>query len=587
MRLEARLMRARVLARSSGLPVAGLLLAMAALAMASALGDSATFDETAHLAAGLSYLERGDFRLNPEHPPLVKVWAALPLALRGADGIDYASRAWREGNGWVVGFEMLNGPLASDRRRSPLDRLGPARAAVVLLGVLHGLLVYLWARELRGRGAGLLALALFAFCPTVLAHTRLVTTDLAASLGLFLVLWCFWRFSRRPGLPRLAALTGAAGLAVTLKHSLLLVFPLLACLGAVWVLRPRSSPATDPDAACPTRAGKLAWLSAALAGALLTGWVCLWAVYGFRYEMAREPDFTPDWSWLRPDSPTVAAAVEVAREHRLLPEAYLYGFCFILRFEHRLTFLNGRIYVGGDWLYFPEAFFLKTTPGLLAMLPFALLCLARGRASPDFDLLFVGGPALAYFGWAMTLSLNIGHRHLLPVYPLAYVLVAAGIAAVWDTPLLRRSAVVLLAAHIGSGLAAFPGYLSYFNRLAGGPAEGWRFLVDSNIDWGQDLPRLKAWMDARGVDRVHLAYWGTGDPRAYGIDYRKLAFFHDYRTSEPASAPGAGDHVAVSVTLLQGLGAPSQEMARFLRRLRDQLTPVGRAGDSILIYQLP
>jgi hypothetical protein len=178
---------------------------------------------------------------------------------------------------------------------------------------------------------------------------------------------------------------------------------------------------------------------------------------------------------------------------------------------------------------------------------------------------------------------NIGHRYLAPVYPILFMAAGLSIRAL-DTRGWRATAVAgLLTAHGVSSFVSFPGYLSYFNFLAGGSSGGWRYLVDSNVDWGQDLRRLKAWMDRSGVAEVHLAYFGTGDPRAYGIKFRKLQVL-DWRVDEEFLKPEQGAYVAVSATLLQGLHVRS-DISQYLRMLRLRRQPVARVGDSIFIYR--
>ena len=178
--------------------------------------DSVTFDETAHLAAGVSYLERGDFRLNPEHPPLGKLIAAAPLVLIDRGGGDYTSPAWTgrpfserdatrtRASEWAFGFELLNGGRGGAPARDPETRLTPARCAILGLGVLLALVVYAWARALFGKPAGLLGLAMAVTCPTLLAHARLVTTDLPAALGFTATSWLVWRWLKAASLRRAA-----------------------------------------------------------------------------------------------------------------------------------------------------------------------------------------------------------------------------------------------------------------------------------------------------------------------------------------------------------------------------------------------
>src|SRR5258706_10820927 len=249
-------------------------------------GESATFDETSHVFAGVSYLETGDFRLNPEHPPLVKLIAAAPLALLHRGGGDYGSPLWTgrpvgEGDPhrshayqWGLGFEFLNGPHDSAPRRDPAVRLTPARCAILALGALLALVVYAWARELIDPPAGLLALALAVTSPTLMAHARLVTTDLPAALGFTATAWLAWRWLVWPSWPRAACAGAALGAAALIKFSCALLAPLVVVLAALAVATGRLT---------VKRAAAGIGLIAAIA------YVSLWAGYGFRFAASRDP----------------------------------------------------------------------------------------------------------------------------------------------------------------------------------------------------------------------------------------------------------------------------------------------------------
>jgi hypothetical protein len=200
------------------------------------------------------------------------------------------------------------------------------------------------------------------------------------------------------------------------------------------------------------------------------------------------------------------------------------------------------------------------------------------------DLILVVAFAV-YMGVAVGFGLNIGHRHLAVLYPLLFVF----LGSLWNRMRGLDWRPACLAAILGShalsaGLTT-PQYLPYYNVLAGGSSQGWKYLVDSNIDWGQDLIRLREWLTRNNVPTVYLAYFGSADPRAYGISYRKVSL--SMQTDESSHDPQSGDTVAVSVTLLQGLHPGSRSEAELYRFLRTRLEPVGRAGASIFIYRIP
>jgi hypothetical protein len=535
----------------------------------------------------------------------------------------------------MFGFELINGPAADPARKDPREVLVPARSMMLAAGALLGLLVYAWAREVWGPAGGLVALFFHALSPTVLAHARLVTTDTFSAIGWAATLFALWRFTRRPSWPRAAVLGLALGLAILSKFSSVILAPVVGLLGLLWAFGP-----WDGDR--PPRR-KLLLAAGAAAGAAAIAYALLWACYGLRYRGSPEPDYEIDWAYLRlPDGPW-KSLVDAARGWRLAPEAGLYGIAALPGGTKRRAFLDGKLSQDGWWYFLPAAFAYKTPPALVLAAGWAAaagLWRTRGRSFAGWCL---AAPALVYAGMSMWSRMSIGHRHLLPIEPI--LLVAAGGLAgpLAGRGLGRLAAAGLLAGYAVSFAAATPGYLSYFNVVAGGSSNGWRHLVDSSLDWGQDLYRLGSWQEENGVSPVHLAYFGTADPKAVGLAYRKVYMLPDFYPGEPSEAPPPGSHLAVSATILQGpytprdalfaqaigrlrpelrgaveewsriAGTPSagppglaawlvargllteEERRRvdarllhgWLESIRDTQEPVGRAGDSILIYRIP
>ncbi|MCP3980071.1 MAG: hypothetical protein GY716_12265 [bacterium] len=535
-----------MLARHRTSIVAGLLAVFLVAGAFSLTRDSATFDETAHLPAGLSYLDRHDFRMNPEHPPLSKAWAALPLWIAGSAGPDYSSPAWNGSSQWAFGYETLNGPLGRPERRDPMRLLVPARIAVLLAGAALGLLLWHWSSSAWGVGAGLLTLFLYCLSPTILAHSRLVTTDLPIAIGFSAALFSSWRFCRSPSPARLIVLSLALALAMLIKFSAFLLLPALAIVGGAWVLGARGNRSEL------RRRVRWAALAIPVSGAIV--YSALWAGYGFRFSAAADPGHSLDWSVVTRHEGPAGAAIDIALEKRLLPEGYLYGLAYFLGgAERRVAFLNGEQSLTGWWSYFPEAFLIKTAPALLILIGWAGFDALRARRRPGFDALVPLVGIGVYTAASIAANLNIGHRHLVPLYPLIFVLVGNVANRVGGSRAAGRLLGVILLSYAASFAVATPRYLSYFNLSVGGPGAGWRYLADSNVDWGQDLIRLRGWMRGNGVQHVHLAYFGTADPAAYGIRFRKVVRVHDFHPERPATRPGPGDVLAVSTNLLQGV----------------------------------
>jgi hypothetical protein len=511
--------------------------------------------------------------VDPEHPPLLRLWAALPLVVAGQPPPDTAAidrstpEEWTSGRLFAYSHDVLYADPYADRR------LYAARAMVVAIGVLLGVLLFLWARDWLGFGAACAAAAMYVVEPNLLAHATLVTTDLAVAAAMFAAIYFLWRLHRFGGAANTAAFVLTFAAALVTKFSALELIPIAAVLLAVMAF-----------------SGSLRWRDAAAIAAMLAvaTLTTIWAVYGFRYA----PSAAADWLYHAHDDPIVlqrlprpAAVVRWIDAHHLLPNAYSEGLLLSqAKAQVREAFLMGEISQTGWWYYFPIAFLLKTPVALLlaSALGGAIL-IVRRRILGVADVAFVAVPVMVIAGVAIATPLNIGLRHLLPLYP--FVILAAAAAARELLPRREgRAALALLAilwlAEFGR---VYPHTLAFFNVFAGGPANGDRFLVDSNIDWGQDLKPLKRWMDASGVERIGLAYFGTADASYYDINYAPLpgsGFFAD-TPSAPLTFPG---HVAVSVTLLHGVYLDDR-LREFYAPLR-QMTPIARIGYSINVYRV-
>ena len=554
------------------------------LAVTSMRTKSATFDEAAHLPAGYTYLALRDHRLNPEHPPLIKVLAAAPLLLLDVQ-LRPDDEAWRLRRQWEFGRRFLY-------RWNDADRLlFWGRLPIVALGALLGAAVFFRARRDWGLPAAALALFLCALSPDVLAHGQIVTTDVGAALFMFLSVVAFERLVDRATPGRLLAAGLAAGAAIASKFSMLVLAPILGALGLVAVL------SADPIRRAWTRDGtrdvvgrgrRAAHALLLLAGIAAVALIVLWASYGFASPLSPDPavESSFDWGRVRGQGGVVDTLMGAARRLHALPEAYAFGFLrFFRHSEARPTFLLGRLSDRGFWYYFPVTFALKTPLALIALLVLSLLTRRHHPASRRSEL-FLWMPVVLYFVLACTLGLNIGHRHLLPIYPFLFVIAGrcAAHAVVRVPAILSAAAVLLLTGWYGVSVArVHPHYLAYFNELAGGPEGGYRYLVDSNLDWGQDLKGLKSWMDAHGVARVKLSYFGTADPEYHRIACDLLPGQMLPPPREVTREIAPGEVVAVSATNLQGVYLQPGDRP-LMERLKAQ-APVATIGHSIRIYR--
>jgi hypothetical protein len=614
------------------------LLTLFAQMVLSAPRKSPTIDEPNHLTRGYAYLETGDLRLSRDegHPPLYNLLCALPLALMPDLYLPTHLPSWQIGFRNAFAVDFLFGTRLVGEEQLPLEQvffLG--RLPVMWTTLLLSALVARWAGEEYGRWGSIVALFLCAFDPNLIAHGRLVTTDVGVTFAFLLSVYLFWRYVRQPSAQGLVLSGLALGFAQGTKFSALLLIPMLGLLGLIECLHPRSrlrwtarlsSKRHSPEAVqsgsrrTSTPGGRLSGLlalGASMVAMLLLCGVVLWASYGFQMGPLVIPSGTlrlPERWASKLASVPVPAPIYVEGLLKTLAHASEVG---------HPTFLMGDRSDRGWWFYFPVAFALKTPlPTLLVLLGAGVsLVWARFRRD-EWPLVLVPG---IYFALSMGSELNLGYRHLLPILPFLWVFagrlgalpcvstgkVFGAESAIGmrlrqggeDTTRSRaglRSWLPWGVLVTGVGLAAWlvvgnlwiaPHYLTFFNLLAGGPREGWRYLVDSNLDWGQELWGLDAYLEKARPERLHLSWFGCTYPHLYGrdLDYRLLPSHFSYpypgnaaRSSYNPLYPEPGLYV-VGATNLNGVGLAAGDV---FKRFRD-IEPIDRIGHSLLVYEVP
>jgi hypothetical protein len=563
-----------------------------ALAAAGLWNNSPTSDEPVHLAAGFTHLQLRDFRMNPEHPPLVKMLAAAPLFFLDirrppAFGPAWRSMAGEPGNQWTLARMWLWGRDAAGRFINDAQTMfRVARIPILFLGLAIGALIYRWSRELWGAWGAAASTILFAFDPSFIAHTALVTTDVALAGAALATIYFFWK-------DNITGFIFAFALAQTIKFTAVLLLPIVVLL-AVWRFAVR-------------RRGGLR-LAATIAAAGAAAIVAIWLIYGLRFAAAadRAPGFPIaetielwevkariDDLGAGASAQEISAARDSARPgwmksvllfmhaHRLLPEAYLHGLA-VAGMESRLrpALLNGEITRHGYPTYFLWTTLYKTPiPALIALI-WGVMLIVRGGADRALFLLL---PALIFFAVASASGFNIGHRHILQVMPFLYIACGSIGAALerqgrrgLSAAVAATLAVVLSSSMVFAGRPAvmIGRHLSYLNEIAGGPRRGFDRINDSNFDWGQDLRRLAGWLQARGIDEpIDLAFFGPADPASYGIR------FHWASPDRPPHRV-----VAISSAVYVGLFERPGQHDRWQRYLQNS-DLVGRAGYSVLIFR--
>jgi hypothetical protein len=616
-------------------PVVLLLVCHVALGVSAISRKSLTFDEGLHLTGGTSYWAANDYRLHPENGNWSQRWSSLPLTLCDYQFPPLEGHNWQTSNLWEVSDQFL---FESHNDLDALLLLG--RAMMAATSVALALVVYVWSRRLFGPYGGLISLTLYAFSPTMLANGFLTTSDLCVALFFAATTWAQWSLLHRVTPLRLVvACLAVSGLLLS-KFSGALILPVLVALAAIRLFNPEPLHVSAlGDRAIGGRLRQFAvFVGLAIAETLVVA-LAIWASYGFRYSAFSpaasndETQFRVPWDEVDSGLPRhFAAAIRFARNHHLLPEAYLYGFAFTIFSTARFAFLDGQSSRAGWISFFPECFALKTPLGVFLLLGLAAWggrvyrARAAGRTGPLPDLrpakLYPLAPLLVllgvYWAFALSSSLNIGHRHILPTYPPLFIL--AGAVATWfQTPPSRQAElsppqngggtavvgsrlvslirVIIICTLMATALEAiwfWPHYLAYFNALAGGPAHAYRRLVDSSLDWGQDLKELKRWLDdhpndTRDARRVYLAYFGMARPEYYGIEARSLPGFRP-RWHPHVPRPLTGGLYCVSATMLQSVylkfpGHWNVIYEQGFQHLCHDIEPSARAGTDLATFE--
>ncbi|MBI3077147.1 MAG: glycosyltransferase family 39 protein [Deltaproteobacteria bacterium] len=481
-----------------------------------------TSDEVAHIPAGYAYLTTGEFRLNPEHPPLIKLLAAAPLLFLSLKPPPVPP-GHPDQVQWLWGRQFL---FTQDAERI----LFWARLPMTMLSGVLALLVYAWASALWGRAGGLVALGVYAFEPNVLAHARLVTMDLAMALFFFAATWCWWRTFRRPSWGRVVLTGVAAGLLMATKFAGALWLALAPALAAL----ARALPATRPDDLREWQ--QLPWRHVAVVTAVVIG-----LAFGLLYAVYLFPDPRAIW------------------------QGFLWSQQKVLNPDYEIFLLGS--YRPFGWWYYPlvGSFALWRHPPAgsarltLVLPPLALLLVVCWRAP------------------------NLGLRYLLPVYPFLCVL-AGGVWSLRPSGPRRwlgaAAVMALLVWHASEAVRIAPDYLAYFNQIAGGPERGVEYLDDSNVDWGEDLNRLKPYLDGRGIRQVYLAYPWLASPEYYGVRAEPVTF-DDLRSPRPGVYVISA-HMYSRIRLLYRRDPQLRGARNWLAEIR----PVARIGHSLFVYDL-
>ena len=598
--------------------IAFLLLAiMAVTAILSMKGAALTFDEKAHIPAGYSYLAKQDYRINPEHPPLIKDIPAIPLLFLNLNFPD-DHPVWTQEESapaWWVQFDLGNRFLYHSGN-NPREIIFWSRLAMIGLLIFLGWLFFYWTKRKWGNTVGLGVLTLFTFSPTFLAHGRLVNTDVGAVLGALIAVIFWLKFLQLPSWKNVFLAGIGFGIAMTFKFSLVLLIPFFVIITLLHaVLFPEKDKILKSIIGYSGKA-----ILAAVIGVIFV----IWPVYQFHiwnYPAERQlRDTIADISnhpvpiarditfWMTEQGPLRGLA-QYARGLLMASQRTAWG--------NTATFM-GEI-AADSWLHYFPALYLFKIPLAFHVLSLIVLIgaiwgikkLTKEKRflfwlKNNFIIMAILVWILVYWLGALIGNLNIGIRHLLPVFPFTYIIVVLGavkLISLITSPKLKKTAAILVFAlfawYISSSLSTFPHYIPYYNELAGGTKEGHKIAVDSNYDWGQDFYRLLHFIenppDGGKIEKIHLDYFGGEDltywlgEKYVRLNPREVAKDLSKGLTLDQAGGGIEEWVAVSVNQLQGgITRPVRDFDQetgYYNWLQEY-TPLARVGHSIFIYKI-
>lgn len=540
-------------------------IAFTALSVTSLVRKSPTCDETGHhIASGYIFLTKGDFSFSTEVPPLSRYIMALPLLALELELPDERSFWAREDRG-----EFSREFIYDLNREKAAKIVLFSRLPIVVIGLLGGFFLFFWTRRHYGDLTVVLAAFMYFLCPNMIAHSSLATTDMTATVFIMLSVFCMWDFLENPCTWRAMFSGVTLGLALLSKFTAVFLLPayILVSFGLFFKYREEER----------SRFGKA--MRTMLFLVFPAAFFILWAGYLFELRpllegamraSQKEGFFLEFLNKIFPSAGT--GLTDLARKFLYsvpVPlSSFWVGIAGIARHsaEGTRNFFMGSWSAMGNPIYYAAAFIIKTPiPVVIAFFTGTVLVFTkREKRDLNLYLLFF---AVMFFVAASRSNLQLGLRYVLPAYPMIFVIAALGMGT-----LLKGGKILNF---LGAGLVVWtavlhffvwPDYLSYFNELVGGTENGYLYLRDSNLDWGQDLPALKSYMDKNGIKEVRLVYFGTADPSYYGVKHIDV-------NEEEREFPQEAVY-AVSAQYLESLGWTKHEKVS------------ATAGGSILIYDM-
>ena len=553
--------------------VVGIILSSLTLSITSILEKSLTYDELLFIGVGKYRIETGDTT------PLVEGAPIFPSLLNGMFWyfLDFDPHYWEDfRHNYSHQYRRLNNLVLSGHDPDILVLL--ARLPIILTFPLLSILVFVWSRELYGAKAGLLALILSALSPNLIAHARLATTDFIACLTILAAVYCFRCYLKKPSRARLALSGITLGLSLITKTTSTILLPAFLVMALVY----RRTDDKIEQVSNTTRKKLHFWseffpknrdlLSIILFLALIIGvaFSVIWAAYFFEFRVLF---FLPDREVSSGDYSGAVLKFLCEKGIKIPAASFFEG--VYTQYRHAVlghaNFFFGEISSSGRWNFFIFAFLIKTPLPTLALLFLSVIFLKRAKSCDKREEAFLLIPTIFIMVTSSISNINIGLRHILPIYPFLFVWISR-VATFSKSALYSALLAVLTVWYICSNIYIYPHYLAYFNELIGGPRNGYKYLVDSNLDWGQDLRALLKHVDENDIRPIKIIYFGA--PR--------LLEYNGYHAPHVECFEIQSGYIAISVTHLQ-----SVYLLPGCFEWLKEYEPIKRIGYSIHIYEIP
>ncbi|QQS61665.1 MAG: glycosyltransferase family 39 protein [Candidatus Moraniibacteriota bacterium] len=595
--------------------------------------ESTTMDEQAHIPASYSYVKYLDMRLNPEHPPLIKIFAGIPLLFLDVT-FPLHSADWETGLNaqWTIGKAFLHGNNA--HLITFLSRI-----PILLIAILLGIFLFFWTKKLFGLWAGAGVVVLYSFNPTILAHSHYVTTDIAIATAIFISFYFFIQFLRKPNAKNIFFFGIIFGITQLVKFSAFILYPFFTFITILYVISLCNTSKTILLFFQDLKKN-IIYYGTRIFIVFLISLLPIGLIYGiFTWNMPIEkivdlthtqlpdngiPGFFKIIIFFLADIPLLSIFCE-----------YLLGLAMVFV---RVTGGNTHYFLGivsnsANPAYFPVVYLLKETLPILGLLLFGtfsqLFIAIKNRSSfslhsflsyfrSNIEVISMGLFVSFYSYLSITGNLTIGLRHLFPILPFLYIFAIATLLFIQKTFFVQKRKskyfliflTLLFSWVVLIPIIHYPSYLSYYNELIGGPKNGYLYVTDSNYDWGQDLRNLKIWIDTynicsqmscvqsssmntcpskckaltssfptpkKEIEHLYVDYFGGSDPN-YWLKEKAIPWHAN-------NAPKPGWYAISTMFLIESMYKINPSGTFDYKWLKD-ITPVGRAGDSIFIYYI-